>query len=189
MDRNEVTIEEYAKFINATGHRAPPDWKEGDYAIVAARKPVTGVDWYDANSYAKWAGKRLPTEVEWEFAARGTDGRLYPWGNEWGIDSANADVSSRQKMLDVGALPDGASPFGLFDMVGNAWEWTSSPMQAYPGGNLPETVPQDSRVIRGGSCKDDRRSGATATYRGYLRATGSPDYSVTGFRCVKDVSR
>ena len=186
MDRYEVTCEEYARFIDATGHRAPSDWKGKRYPQDAARKPVTGVDWHDASSYAKWAGKRLPTEVEWEFAARGKDGRLYPWGNEWRMNAANADVTSRQKMLDVGTLLEGASPFGVFDLLGNAWEWTVSDMQAYPGGNLPATVSQDYKIIRGGSWKDDRKSGASTTYRGYLRASGSPDYSVTGFRCVND---
>ena len=189
IDRYEVTCEEYGRFLDATGHRPPPSWSGRSYPPGSARKPVTGVDWYDADSYARWAGKRLPTEVEWEFAARGTEGRLYPWGNEWRANAANADETSRKKVIEVGTLGEGASPLGVFDLLGNAWEWTASNMQAYPGGSLPSAVSQDYKIIRGGSWKDDRNSGVTTTYRGYLRARGSVDYSVTGFRCVKDVSR
>jgi eukaryotic-like serine/threonine-protein kinase len=186
IDKHEVTCEDYQKFIRATGHVAPPDWSSGNYPLGATRRPVTGVTWDDADAYARWAGKRLPTEAEWEFTARGTDGRRYPWGNEWKTGHANADASSLNHLADVGAHPAGASPFGVLDMVGNVWEWTASDLTAYPGGQLPkQTTSGDLKVIRGGAF-DIMRQFTTTTYRRGYPARGS-DYSRTGFRCVKDL--
>jgi formylglycine-generating enzyme required for sulfatase activity/predicted Ser/Thr protein kinase len=187
MDQFEVTNEDYAKFVKATAHRAPTTWVNGNYADGVARKPVTGVTWDDANAYAKWAGKRLPTEEEYEFAARGTDSRLYPWGNDWGAGLANAEGAS-EDTVDVGTYK-GTSPFGVFDMVGNAWEWTASKLTAYPGGSISvQPAGGNLRVIRGCTyaCK---ASQATATYRRGWPATGADNYNNTGFRCVEDVKR
>jgi formylglycine-generating enzyme required for sulfatase activity len=184
IDQYEVTCEDYARFVRATARRAPPRWTGGNYPAGAARKPVTGVTWDDATDYAKWAGKRLPTEEEWEYAARGTDERLYPWGNEWQRASANADEASRA-LSDVGAFK-GASPFGAYDMVGNAWEWTASALKAYPGGRLPAQLGGELRVIRGGSYVESKNE-ATTTYRRGYPARGNYDYGNTGFRCAKDV--
>lgn len=184
IDLYEVTREQYAEFIKATGYSPPPGWQNNQYPPGTARWPVTGVNWDDANAYGRWTGKRLPTEEEWEFAARGTDGRRYPWGNEWKPNAANGDQDSRGRLANVGERRDGASPFGLLDMVGNAWEWTASNPDPYPGGRLSKKPVGDVKVIRGGSWQEDRN--ATATYRGYLLARGGKDYSNTGFRCVKD---
>jgi len=188
IDRYEVTREDYEKFVAATNHRQPSDWANRHSPPGTARWPVTGVDWYDADAYAKWAGKRLPTEEEWEYAARANKGFRYPWGNDWISGSANANNAS-QGLADVDKFK-GASPFGVVGMVGNAWEWTASKLTAYPGGRIP---PQelgdgkvDLRVIRGGSWQSDRSS-ATTTYRWGWPASGGKDYSNTGFRCVKDV--
>ena len=182
IDQYEVTNEDYSKFVKATNHRPPSNWANGSYPAGAGRKPVTDVAWDDANDYAKWAGKRLPTEEEWEFAARGTDGRRYPSGNDWKRGDANAD-SANAGLVDVGTYK-GKSPFGAFDMVGNAWEWTASKLIAYPGGRLPEPASDNVRVIRGGSY-DESANGATTTYRGFLKVSGDK-YDKTGFRCVKD---
>jgi formylglycine-generating enzyme required for sulfatase activity len=188
IDIFEVTCEEYKQFIDETGHRPPPAWgKAATYPPAWARRPVTGIDWDDATAYAEWAGKRLPTEQEWEFAARGTDGRLYPWGNEWKAKAANADSSSHKHAETVGEHLGGPSPFGAYDMAGNAWEWTASDLAAYPGGALQDQVQGEMKVVRGGSWVDSRNA-ATATYRKGLPPRGG-DYSNVGFRCVKDVAR
>lgn len=181
----EVTNEDYEKFVKATNHRPPSLWKDGTYPEGAGRKPVTAVDWDDANEYAKWAGRRLPTEDEWEFAARGTDGRLYPWGNEWKEGAANANGAA-QGVAVVGGFRS-TSPFGTADMVGNAWEWTSTSFKAYPGRGLPSAPPStDLRVIRGG-CYESTKDYATTTYRAGWPARNAPTYDQTGFRLAKDL--
>jgi formylglycine-generating enzyme required for sulfatase activity len=185
IDVYEVTCEEYEKFIKATGYSPPSKWKNGHYPEGAAHQPVTGVNWDDAVAYAKWSGKRLPTEEEWEFAARGGDARRYPWGNEWKPMAANADADSRGHVVEVGTYPSGKSPFGAFDMVGNAWEWTASDLTAYPGGHIQERPNGDLKIIRGGSYQSKRKS-ATTTYRWGYPARNADDYSNTGVRCVKD---
>jgi len=184
IDAYEVTCEEYLKFVKATNHRAPSNWIGGQYPTGAAKKPITGVDWDDATAYASWAKKRLPTEQEWEFAARGIDGRRYPWGNEWRLDAANADGAS-EGLKDVGTYTSGASPFGVFDMVGNAWEWTAGKLAPYPGGKLGHDASNDLRVLRGGSWGSDKQS-ATTTYRFGWPARGGKDYRNTSFRCAQD---
>jgi serine/threonine-protein kinase len=185
MDIYEVTCEDYKKFIDATGHRAPPDWNKGNFPKGAARKPVTSVNWDDAVAYAKWAKKRLPTEEEWEFAARGTDGRIYPWGNEWKDGMANADKVN-SGMVDVG-IYKGQSPFGIYDMIGNAWEWTSSDVKAYPKGTTPALESDDQKIIRGGYWGSTAGKGkATASFRGWYGARSEDNYQNTSFRCVVD---
>lgn len=187
IDRNEVTCGEYEKFVKATNHPQPPGWDKRSCVAGSDKTPVTRVDWYDAAAYAQWAGKRLPTEEEWEFAARGNDNRKYPWGNDWKPGSANAENAS-QGLTEVDRFK-GASPYGAIGMVGNAWEWTASKLVAYPGGRIPSQELSDGktdlRVIRGGSWQSDRTS-ATTTYRWGWSASGGNDYSNTGFRCVKD---
>ena len=183
MDRFEVTNADFAAFIKATGQRPPDNWKDGMPEGEAARLPVTGVTWYQAAEYAAWAGKRLPTEAEWEFAARGSDGRIYPWGDEWGPKRANVDGASR------GVRPgstSGASPFGIYDMSGNAWEWTSSDARPYPGGKQVPWSRLRLKVIRGGNWQSGEKA-AAAIFRGYYGAEGERDYSGTSFRCVKDI--
>lgn len=185
IDAYEVTNEEYEKFVKATNHRVPPSWKDGSYPSGAGRKPVVGVSWDDASGYARWAGRRLPTEEEWEFAARGADGRLYPWGNDWRQGSANAN-GAEQAVADVGGYKS-TSPFGTADMVGNAWEWTASSFKPYPGRGLPSSQPAtDLRVIRGG-CYESTKDYATTTYRAGWPARGAPTYEQTGFRLAKDI--
>jgi formylglycine-generating enzyme required for sulfatase activity len=186
IDLYEVTRADYALFVEQTGHSPPPGWVGALPPAGTARWPVTHVSWHDAVAYAEWAGRRLPTEEEWEFAARGTDGRTYPWGEGWQAGMANAGGVGGGGLADVGSFK-GSSPFGAYDMVGNAWEWTASPPSAYPGGPAPALKPGDFRVIRGGSWSTPKEQ-ATTTYRGYLER-GSGDTDKTGFRCAKDAAR
>jgi formylglycine-generating enzyme required for sulfatase activity len=190
IDKYEVTCEQYQKFINETGHKTPKGWTDGKFPEGAAKLPVTGVNWNDATAYALWAGKRLPTEQEWEFAARGTDGRIYPWGHSWEPNISNIAESGMDGVTEVGSFAKGVSPFGLFDTVGNAWEWTSTEIHSYPNGKIPEDdLPEAERkklkVIRGG-CYLSNKHQATAIYRMAWAAEGA-EYPQTGFRCAKDV--
>ena len=125
----------YKDFAKKIGYNIPKTWKANSNSFIEGRErfPVAGVTWEAATSYCKDLGKRLPTEEEWEFAARGTDQRLYPWGNMWQEDKANANGSNG--FIEVGAK-NGTSPFGIFDMVGNVWEWTDSNFTAYPNGEI-----------------------------------------------------
>jgi serine/threonine-protein kinase len=185
IDQTEVTNEDYAEFVKDADHKPPVTWKDGTYPPGDGRKPVTGVNWDDAGAYARWAGKRLPTEAEWEFAARGTTGNLYPWGNRWESDKANADGASRG-LVEVGKT-EGKSPFGIFDMVGNAWEWTADEFKPYPNGKMPPNLPKgELRVLRVGSFESSSQY-ATTTYRAGWLARGANTYDQTSFRCVKDV--
>lgn len=181
MDRTEITNEQYSRFVSATGHRAPTHWQDGKFSAAETNLPVVNVSWDDAVAFAKWANKRLPTEAEWEFAARGTDGRIYPWGNSWNPAMANAGKETGGNVLEVGRFPRGASPFGVLDMCGNVWEWTSSSLLDYAD-QSKELAP--GRVIRGGAF-DAPSARATATYRGILPTDRMRDK--TGFRTIRDI--
>ncbi|MFP5264205.1 MAG: SUMF1/EgtB/PvdO family nonheme iron enzyme [Blastocatellia bacterium] len=194
IDRTEVTNADYKRFVDATGHKPPPNWKGGSYPEGKGNYPVTSVTWDDATEYAAWAGKRLPTEAEWEAAARGADGRIYPWGDQW--QPAFSNIGLKPKSLtpsvysgdikQVGEFPQGASAVGALDMIGNVWEWTADEFALYEGGikKLPiKTEPgKVYRVIRGGAF--DGSEIHDASYRGLLDA--SQPYPKVGFRCVKD---
>lgn len=188
IDSNEVTCEEYRRFILATGHPAPDSWVNSQYPPEAARQPVTGVTWEDANDYARWAGKRLPTEEEWEKAARGDDGRRYPWGNQWKEGLANVSSSGIGHPSDIGIHSSGTSPYGAWDMVGNVWEWTASRYEPYPGGQVTDQKPGDLRVIRGGCYKSSKDQATTTLRIGWPARPldKETNYEQTGFRCVKD---
>jgi serine/threonine protein kinase/formylglycine-generating enzyme required for sulfatase activity len=183
VDIYEVTCVQYEKFIEATNYKQPRNWKTRDIPEGWEKKPVTAVSWDDANAYAKWAEKRLPTEAEWEFAARGTDGRIYPWGNDWKENMANANGASKE-MKDVGTF-QGQSPFGAFDMVGNAWEWTADDAKSYKDGKSILTATPSQKVIRGGFY-GSKKVIPTTTIRGFWGARDEKDYGDSGFRCVKD---
>lgn len=196
IDQNEVTNEQYQKFLDETKYPPPPSWKGGHFPQGAETLPVTDVTWEDAMTYARSVGKRLPTEEEWEFAARGTDGRLFPWGNDWQPDHANSKAKANEKRQaqPVGQSPQGDSPFGLHDLSGNAWEWTSSDYVAYPGGFIepPPAGFSNLKVIRGGSFDSSPKSATTTLRRGWPATRkdwptpGNARYDQTGFRCAQD---
>ncbi|HEC16142.1 MAG TPA: hypothetical protein ENI99_06165 [Sedimenticola sp.] len=136
IDRYEVTNAQYKEFIDATGHMPPRHWEGGTYAEGMGNHPVIKITWFDASAYAIWAGKRLPTEEEWEKAARGEDGRIYPWGSEFDpAKSGTAETTLRTHFTIMGltnfaapvdAFKEDRSPYGVVGMTGNVMEWTES---------------------------------------------------------------
>lgn len=179
MDATEVTNEEYFLFVLQTGHRAPvnPFWSGRDLRPGVEILPVTHVSATDAEAFAAWAGKRLPTEDEWEYAARWVDGRPYPWGSTLpGPENPAAQTVEVAKaktfpsLRPVGTLPAGASPFGIHDLAGNVWEWTS-------------TAAEGRRILKGGSFLT-----YLSAARSSNRLTDDPDlvHPDVGFRCVKE---
>lgn len=181
LDRFEVTNEDYDRFIRQTRRNPPANWREGKYENGEAMLPVVNVTWLEARDYCDWQGKRLPQESEWEFAARGLEGRLYPYGNEWKPRSSNARETGLDKPQAVGSYPEGLSPFGVADMAGNVAEWTGSEYKPYPG----STARRDdgNMVIRGGGFRVPARE-QTATERFFDRPQVSYDY--VGFRCAQN---
>jgi len=184
IGKTEVTNWQYKKFVDATGHRTPPHWEGGVITPGTEDHPVVWVSWNDAVAYTDWAGNRLPTEREWEKAARGTDGRRFPWGDEFDPDRANTWEAGIHGVAPTGAFPEGASPFGLLDVAGNAAEWVADRFRPYPGAK--ETMPgytDDLRVLRGGSWAFNDYYART-THR-YPRA---PDErrACYGFRVARD---
>jgi formylglycine-generating enzyme required for sulfatase activity len=192
IDRYEVTTGRYAKFLADTGHsRIPEGWETLDRA-VGDELPVVGVDWNDASAYCRWAGGRLPTEAEWEKAARGTDARRYPWGDASPTpELANYENTAPDAydggLAKVGSHPAGRSPFGVHDLAGNASEWVGDwYSERFPAGDVrnpkgPETG--DQRVVRGGGRFDPADRILTTK-----RYHGSPDLrgDDIGFRCARD---
>jgi formylglycine-generating enzyme required for sulfatase activity len=210
IDRQEVTNQTYRAFVDATGHQAPTLWNSPRHLTDPAQ-PVVGVSWYDAQAFCTWQGKRLPTEAEWEKAARGTDGRRYPWGQEWDATRLHtADVIAGQALdnfatwtrwqrtmsagmgaarpATVGSYPHGASPYGVLDMAGNVWEWTADwyDPQYYatsPARNPTGPATGDAKVLRGGGWDVPQTIAVTWLREQFIPPTfaGSP---VTGFRCA-----
>ena len=194
IDKYEVTNLQYKKFIDATGHKSPRNFTNRTYPQGKVDHPVTYVNWYDAVDYCTWAGKRLPTDEEWEKAARGTDGRSYPWGNTFDIRKANMPqrwISLKQDgdTTPVGAFKEGVSVYGLYDMSGNVWEWTSSWYKPYPGNkHITENYGEKYKTLKGGSwwdCSFYKCGLSAPTYNRsfFMRTTKNKSF---GFRCAKD---
>src|SRR5437763_762057 len=203
MDRTEVTNAEYADFVQQTGYSPPEGWSAKKPPAGRENWPVTNVSLDDAEKFAVWRSTRdgvryrLPKEEEWEYAARGgSENRLYPWGNDWCDDCANLGTGKGENVdhaEPVGSHPQGANPWGVVDLIGNVWEWTSSPASFYDG----TAVPEDQRglfVARGGSHQSlypqevSKRGGKEfpATSRKWVsRDTKS---HTLGFRLVRDAS-
>lgn len=180
IDKNEVINAEYAEFVRQKRRQHPRHWVDGSYAPGEATTPVVNVNWYDARDYCEWRGKRLPTEEEWEFAARGKENLLYPYGNQWQPQFSNAGESGLGRPRAVGSYPAGASPFNVLDMAGNVAEWTASDYKPYPGS--PARPQEGQKIIRGGSFANPARE-QTATDRYFDFPNRTFDF--IGFRCAK----
>jgi len=194
IDRTEVTNLQYGKFVDEIGHAPPLAWQGGTFPKGEENRPVTGVSYEDALTYAKWAGKRLPTEAEWEKAARGVEGRLYPWGNVYNQDACHHMRPYDAGPVDVGSYPAGASPYGCVDMIGNVLEWTQGRFTAYPGDQAQgrrEVFDPNLRVLRGGAWvqHDKKPIPIRCSHRFQVAPETTHFYRPgdTGFRCVKDV--
>ena len=193
IDKWEVTNQQFAGFAAATSYATDAE-KKGEGQTWRTlntpgreKFPVIWMSWNDANAYCQWAGKRLPTEAEWEKAARGTDGLIWPWSSNWEDGRANTSDGGAGSVVAVGNYPASASPYGIMDMTGNVWEWvadwydplwySNSPLRN-PGG-----PPQGAgRVLRGGSFKNPPWE-----VRAAHRHSGGPDgYAPDhGFRCAR----
>jgi len=203
MDQHEVTNAQFEEFILGGGYENKKFWTREGWDFIQKNKiraplryrqnkvstepdhPVIGVSWYEAVAYATWAGKRLPTEAEWEKAARGTDQRIYPWGNQMDFSKLNY-FPHVTKVFAVGSFTQSATPYGLMDMAGSVWEWTAdwydenyythSPRKNPTGPDLGKY-----RVLRGGGW-DSIRLQLQCTYRHYEKEDRQT-YSI-GFRCA-----
>ncbi len=188
--RTPITNGQYTAFVEASGYDAPNHWVDGKPPDDKEDYPVVYISWYDATAYCRWLSEkkgrtyRLPSEAEWEKAARGTDGRIYPWGDVWDPGRCNSKEGGPDDVTLVDAYPDGASPHGILDMAGNVWEWTGSLYQPYPYD--PNDGREDprlggKRVLRGGVFYSTARRVRCA-----YRDSGHPDRwrGSYGFRVV-----
>jgi len=180
----EVTVAQYKAYCAAMEEDMPKDTPAWGWRDT---HPMVNVNWMEARAYARWAGAKLPTEAQWEKAARGTDGRTYPWGNAWDADKCNNAVSGLLKPVPVGSFPDGASPYGCLHMAGNVWEWCEDWYAEDYYKNSPTrnpTGPEDGkgRVLRGGAWNVKNPLSLRCAGRTYTHpAKGLNDF---GFRCV-----
>jgi iron(II)-dependent oxidoreductase len=192
IDKYPVTNAQFKSFLSATHYHPQDDlnflrdWHNGTYPEGGGDKPVTWVALEDARAYAAWAGKRLPHEWEWQYAAQGTDGRLYPWGNDWDPSAVPPPDEGRSMRGPdrVTAHPKGASPFGVMDLVGNVWQWTD------------EFLDEHTRagILRGGSYYQPQGTiwyfpqAYKLTEHGklLLMAPSKDRSAAVGFRCVQD---
>lgn len=188
IDQYHVTNFYYQTFVNETHHAPPPNWIEGRFQKGQGNHPVSFVDWFDAAAYCNWTGKRLPTEAEWEKAARGSDGRMFPWGPHYLKGHANVQQEGIKSTTAVNLYPEGKSPYGLYDMAGNLFQWTSDWFLPYPGNTIPHpNFGRTLRVLRGGSFYDCTNYRCGISFQTFNRISLLPQTRAisAGFRCVK----
>ena len=200
IDKYEVTRLQYYIFCQATDYRPPRIWGGEKFPDGTGNHPVSHVSFYDAAAYAAWAGKRLPTEAEWEKTARGPDHYIYPWGNEFDFSSANVSPSAKTKqgrgLKPVGSFPQGVSFYGTYDMIGNVWEWVWDYYLPYPNSTHEWKEKEKKQlVVRGMSYlgvghfpKEEYKKvvalKSRANYREHINSFSKK--KDVGFRCAKD---
>jgi formylglycine-generating enzyme required for sulfatase activity len=189
IDRTEVTVGSFGRFLDEQQDVGPTLTSE--VLTSNPNDPVTGVTWEVANSFCRWMGKRLPTEAEWEKAARGSDGRSYPWGDDWDTRNANTLENGQNHAVPVGSYPHAESPYGVLDMSGNAAEWIADyydPVYYDYGPRVNPRGPSEvlDHSLRGGSW--DSSAGQATTYFRNSSHSVLPDERV-GFRCARSSSQ
>ncbi len=204
IDRYEVGNVQYLRFVRATGHVPPPYWTGPSFSEAIAHHPVVGVSWGDGEAFCRWAGKRLPTEAEWEKTARGPKGLKFPWGNNpptpalarlgQDLPFPNDPIEDRQvqrypPVANVDAFGPAQSPYGVYQMAGNVMEWVQDWWSADYYRHSPDRNPHGAdtgsrKIIRGGSWNDDPLALRTTS-----RASADPGARTRtiGFRCARDV--
>jgi iron(II)-dependent oxidoreductase len=191
IDKKEISNGDYKMFVEATKRAAPSLWS--DQTLNLPNQPVVEVDWNDADAYCRWVGKRLPAETEWEKAARGTDGRIWPWGNTWDPAKDNHgkgtgygfDESDGWKYTAPVGTELGVSPYGVLNMAGNVYEWMADDFNAYPENDkyAQEDFSKGFKILKSGAYDDGISEQRSATRCGYQKDYKDVD---VGFRCARD---
>jgi len=182
IDESPVTNSQYRKFIKKTKYPPPKHWERGRYPKGKGDHPVVNLSWHDANAFATWQAKRLPTEAEWEKAGRGTKGKKWPWGNKFRKDRCNTIEAGIKGTCPVGMYIGGKSPCGCYDMAGNVMEWTADWYRPYPESGKADGGEEKYRVVRGGSWLEDNDRARCSARTRALPDSVSMD---RGFRCVR----